>query len=197
MKLREEFYLEQDVIKVSKSLLGKVLTTKFHGKITSGIIYETEAYAGITDRASHAYKGKRTNRTEVMYARGGTAYVYLCYGIHHLFNIVTNLENVPHAVLIRSVKPLDGIKEMMRRRDLNFNLPLRNKDFHKIAGGPGTVSQALGIFTKHTGEKLTGNKIWVEDMNITVNDHEIITGPRIGVEYAKEDALLPYRFYIK
>jgi DNA-3-methyladenine glycosylase len=196
MKISKEFYLGQDVVKISRELLGKVLCTKFNGTVTSGIIVETEAYAGITDRASHAYGGRRTKRTEVMYSEGGTAYVYLCYGIHHLFNIVTNKKDVPHAVLIRAVKPLEGIPRMLKRRKLSLELPLKDKAFEKISGGPGTVSQALGISTSHTGEKLSGTKIWIEDRDIKVSGKEIISGPRIGVEYAKEDALLPYRFRI-
>lgn len=197
MKIRKDFYLEQDVVKVSRELLGKVLYTRFNGKITAGIITETEAYAGVGDRASHAYGGRRTKRTEVMYAEGGTAYVYLCYGIHHLFNIVTNKKDIPHAVLIRAVKPTDGIQHILRRRKLSLEMPLKNKELEKISAGPGTVSQALGICTAHTGEKLSGEKIWLEDRNIKIDEEEIIAGPRIGVEYAKEDALLPYRFRIR
>ena len=105
MKLKREFYLREDVVQIAKELLGKVLFTNIGGKITAGIITETEAYAGITDRASHAYNNRRTARTEVMYAVGGTSYVYLCYGIHHLFNVVTNKKDIPHAVLIRAIKP--------------------------------------------------------------------------------------------
>ena len=131
-KLTRDFYLQEDVVKISRELLGKVLCTKFNGKFTSGIITETEAYAGIPDKASHAYNGRRTKRTEVMYGMGGTAYVYLCYGIHHLFNIVTNKKDIPHAVLIRAVKPLDGIDLILKRRN-------QKKLTEKISSGPGTV----------------------------------------------------------
>lgn len=196
MKISRDFYLDQDVVKISRELLGKVLCTRLNGAITAGIITETEAYAGVTDRASHAYGSRRTQRTEVMYSEGGTAYVYLCYGIHHLFNIVTNKKNIPHAVLIRAIQPVDGIPEILKRRKLAFKLPLSGKQLKKISAGPGTVSQALGIYTNHTGEKLSGNKIWLEDRNIKISEGEIISGPRVGVEYAKEDALLPYRFRI-
>ena len=115
-KLSADFYQRDDVLLISHELLGKVLCTNFHGKLTSGIIVETEAYAGITDKASHAYGGRRTKRTKTMYASGGTAYVYLCYGIHHLFNIVTNKENIPHAVLIRAIQPRVGIDIILQRR---------------------------------------------------------------------------------
>src|ERR1700739_2187259 len=114
--LKRSFYLQEDVVLVAKDLLGKGLCTHINGKFTSGIITETEAYAGVFDKASHAFGGKRTPRNENMYARGGTLYVYLCYGIHHLFNVVTNNEDIPHAVLIRAIKPLEGIETILKRR---------------------------------------------------------------------------------
>ena len=117
MKLERDFYIRENVVLVAKELLGKVLFTKINGKITAGIISETEAYAGITDRASHAYNNRRTARTEIMFAEGGTAYVYLCYGMHHLFNVVTNKKDIPHAVLIRAIKPIDGIPTILKRRN--------------------------------------------------------------------------------
>ena len=186
-KLTKDFYLRDDVVQISKELLGKYLLTKFNGKLTGGIITETEAYAGITDKASHAYGNRRTNRTEVMYHEGGKAYIYLCYGIHSLFNIVTNKKDIPDAVLIRAIKPTEGIDIMMKRR---------NKKTHNLISGPGTVAQALGMNTIHSGLDLCGNKIWLED-NGTNTSNEIITSTRIGVSYAEEDALLPYRFHLK
>lgn len=199
MKLEKDFYLRENVVEISKELLGKYLFTKIDGKITAGIITETEAYAGETDRASHAYNGRRTNRTEIMFAEGGMSYVYLCYGIHHLFNVVTNFKNTPHAVLVRAVKPAEGIKTILQRRKLEPVKELVEQVMSgkkKIAGGPGTVSQALGIQTIHTGMDLTQNKIWIEDKGIRVKPNDIKTGPRIGVDYAGEDAKLPYRFII-
>lgn len=184
-----EYYLQDDVVSLSKDLIGKILFTKFRGKITAGIITETEAYAGINDKASHAYGGRRTNRNEVMYHQGGKAYVYLCYGLHHLFNIVTNIEEVPHAVLIRAIYPIIGEQEIFKRR--NATKPNKN-----LTVGPGKVSQALGIQTKHNGLLLCRNQIWIEDQGIVFNQKQINVGTRIGVEYAKEDALLPYRFWI-
>src|SRR6187399_1284256 len=111
-KLPQAFYLRKDVLKITEDLLGKFLVTKINGTITAGMITEVEAYAGVIDSASHAFKGKRTSRNEIMYAHGGTAYVYICYGIHHLFNVVTNKKNTPHAILIRGIEPTDGIEEM-------------------------------------------------------------------------------------
>jgi DNA-3-methyladenine glycosylase len=189
MKLDKEFYLREDVVKISRELLGKVLFTKIHGIVTAGIITETEAYAGATDKASHAYNNRRTKRTEIMYAEGGIAYVYLCYGIHHLFNVVTNFKDVPHAVLIRAVKPIIGIEEILKRRK-------QQKIQTNTAGGPGTVSQALGIDSSHTGLSLLEETIWIEDHQTEISKKDIITGPRVGVDYAEEDALLPYRFRV-
>jgi len=186
-KIRSNFYLREDVVEISRDLLGKYLCSKIQGVLTTGIITETEAYAGVEDRASHAFGNKRTKRTEVMYAKGGVAYVYLCYGIHHLFNIVTNRENVPHAVLIRAIQPVDGLEMMAKRRNTKNKL---------ITNGPGTISQALGIRTQHSGIDLQGDEIWLEDNGIHIPDRVVIIGPRVGVEYAKEDARLPYRFRI-
>jgi DNA-3-methyladenine glycosylase len=199
MKLEKEFYLREDVVKISRELLGKVLCTRIDGKLCSGIITETEAYAGEIDKASHAYKNRRTSRTEIMFADGGVSYVYLCYGIHHLFNVVTNYKDVPHAILVRAIKPYSGIKTMLERRNMDSSeemIKVVKAGRKKIAGGPGTVSQALGIRTNHTGLDLTGNTIWIEDKGITVKPRDIIAGPRIGVAYAEDHALWPYRFII-
>lgn len=189
MKLAESFYTREDVVQIAKDLLGKHLMTSFDGVVTGGVIMETEAYEGVTDRASHAYNNRRTARTEVMYARGGKAYVYLCYGIHSLFNIVTNIENVPHAILIRGIFPLTGI-EMMKERtgkhEIGFNSGI----------GPGRVSSLLGIHYTHSGMSLLGEQIWIEDRDFKIHENEILSGPRIGVGYAGADAFLPYRFSI-
>jgi DNA-3-methyladenine glycosylase len=200
MKLEKDFYLREDVVQISKDLLGKYLFTKINGKTTAGIITETEAYAGEIDKASHAYNNRRTNRTEIMFAEGGVSYVYLCYGIHHLFNVVTNFKDQPHAVLVRAIRPMEGLKTILERRNTeptkeNIELVLKGKK--KIAGGPGTVSQALGIRTSHSGLDLTKNVIWIEDKGIPIKPKDIITGPRVGVDYAGEDAKLPYRFIVK
>lgn len=190
MKLKKSYYLEPNVVKLAKDLLGKVLVTKNGNTITSGIITETEAYNGVIDRASHAYGDRRTDRTEIMYKEGGMSYVYLCYGIHYLFNVVTNVRNTPHAVLIRAIQPLQGKDMILRRRGVA-------KADKKLCIGPGKVTQALGIDKKYNGLDLTGNKIWIEDQGIKINKKDILVGPRIGVDYAGEDAKLPYRFWIE
>lgn len=190
MILPASYYIQEDVVFLARDLLGKVICTQFDGALTKGMITETEAYAGTNDRASHAFGGRRTRRTETMYKSGGIAYVYLCYGIHHLFNVVTHQEGVPHAVLLRGVKPLSGMQHMQERR--------KGKCIGKgFSDGPGTAAQALGIQTKHNGLSLQGPEISIEDVNTTVSDKDVIIGPRIGVDYAGEDAKLPYRFLWK
>jgi DNA-3-methyladenine glycosylase len=187
MKLRQDFYRRDDVAGISRELLGKVLCTNINGVLTRTVITETEAYAGVTDRASHAYGGRRTKRTEPMFGPGGIAYVYLCYGIHHLFNVVTSAEGTPHAVLIRAGNPLEGVEAMLERRE--------KKAFDaKLLGGPGSLAKALGITSSLTGRSLQGEEVWIEDHGISVSPEDIQASPRVGVDYAKEDALLPYRF---
>jgi DNA-3-methyladenine glycosylase len=190
MILPDSFYQRPDVVAIAKELLGKVLVTNFDGQYTSGLIVETEAYKGAADKASHAFGNRRTNRTEVMYGHGGVAYVYLCYGIHHLFNVVTNVEHVPHAILIRAIEPLEGIELMLERRRKEKLLP-------NLTAGPGAMSEALGIKTKHTGLNLQGPEISIQDNGIKIPRSQIVSATRVGVAYAQEDALLPYRFYIK
>lgn len=189
MKLQNDFYLRADVVQVARDLLGKLLITKLNGIYTSGIITETEAYAGIADKASHAYGNRRTQRTLTLYKTGGVAYVYLCYGIHHLFNVVTNAENIPHAVLIRSVEPADGINLMQKRRN--------QAAVNQLTTGPGKLSQALGITTQLDGRSLLQNSVWVEDIGYALEQNNIFSTKRIGVDYAGNDAKLPYRFYLK
>jgi len=186
-KLSLSFYQREDVVLIAKELLGKIIVTKFDGIVVSGRIIETEAYNGIVDKASHAYGGRRTAGTEIMYRQGGTAYVYLCYGIHHLFNVVTNSKDIPHAVLIRGIEPLAGIEAMMYR--LN-----KTKNDKTIGKGPGNTSKALGILTKHTGHSLLSKNLFIEDDGYKINPANILIGPRIGVDYAQEDAMLAYRF---
>src|SRR5450432_4580341 len=189
-KLGPSFYHRTNVVTIAKNLLGKLLVTSFNGDYTSGRIVETEAYNGFADKASHAYGGRRTNRTEIMYAAGGVAYVYLCYGIHHLFNVVTNKQDTPHAILIRGIEPVTGIEIMLRRMK-------KEKPDYTIGRGPGNVSKALGIDKSHTSLSLLRNEIYIADDGVKLKPSKIIATPRIGVDYAAEDALLPYRFYVK
>ena len=187
-KLGIQFYKKQDVVSIAKELLGKIIVTKFEGVTTSGRIVETEAYIGLTDKASHSFGGKRTARNEHMYAAAGTAYVYICYGMHHLFNVVTNEKNIPDAVLIRAVEPLQGIDTMLKRTN-------KKTLDNTLTKGPGNVGKALGISKDHSGLNLSGNKIFICEDKLA--GALIGSSKRIGVESAGSAALLPYRFYVK
>jgi len=189
-KLGIDFYQRANVLQIARELLGKILVTKWNGIETSGRIVEVEAYNGAIDNASHASGGRRTNRNEIMYADGGVAYVYLCYGIHHLFNVVTNKKETPHAILIRALEPIKGIDMMLERTG---KIQLDNS----LTRGPGNVSKALGIFTNHTGESLLSKTLFIAEDGFVSNKKNIAASPRIGVDYAGEDAKLPYRFFIK
>jgi DNA-3-methyladenine glycosylase len=188
-KLPLSFYLRDDVVQISRDLLGKVLVTSFHGERTSGRIVETEAYEGEKDRASHAFRGM-TPRTEVMFGEGGRAYVYLCYGIHQMFNIVSGKTGTPHAILIRGVEPLEGIDIMLDRtgkKQLDYTL----------TSGPGKVGKAFGFHTSQCGLLLNSKELYIADDGFELPASMIVTSPRIGVEYAGEHAEWHYRFYIK
>ena len=190
MRLRREFYLQDDVVAVARQLLGKVLCTRIGGSTTRVVITETEAYGGAGDRASHAYGNRRTPRTEPMFATGGTAYVYLCYGMHHLFNVVVGERDEPLAVLIRAGEPFAGTELMRQRRK-------RPRAGKSLLAGPGCLAQALGITTADSGISLLGRRIWLEDRGLAVAPSEFVAGPRVGVGYAAEDAARPYRFRIR
>jgi DNA-3-methyladenine glycosylase len=190
MKLPESYYISSDVVALSKNLLGKYLFTCIDGLTTGGYIVETEAYNGVIDKASHAYGNRMTSRTKTMFMHGGIAYVYLCYGIHEMFNIVTSVEGQPHAILIRAIQPTEGLDVMLYRRNMSTLKP-------NITSGPGSVAKALGISRKIDTFSLQGNTIWIEDRGLAFPDKDIAAVPRVGVSYAGEDALLPYRFYVK
>ncbi|MCL4103796.1 UNVERIFIED_CONTAM: hypothetical protein GTU68_029113 [Idotea baltica] len=188
-KLSSHFYRRSDTLAIARELLGKHLVTSFEGVLTSGRIVETEAYLGTQDRACHAWNGSRTSRTETMYSIGGCAYVYICYGIHHLFNIVTHTEGEPHAILIRGIEPNEGIPIMLERRAKTVLKP-------NLTAGPGSLARALGIQTQHSGIDLQGEQIWIEDRNTNVSSGQILASSRVGVGYAGDDAFLPYRFRV-
>ena len=184
-KIPLSFYKNKDVLAVAQSLLGKSIFTMIDGMLTGGIITETEAYAGKTDKASHAYGGRRTQRTETMYMPGGYSYVYFTYGMHHLFNIVTSLQDDPQAVLIRGIIPTEGIDIQEKRRNQNGKY---------LANGPAKLCQALGITLKQNCIPLSEDVIWLQDQEEIIKQTDIIICPRVGVDYAGEDVLLPYRF---
>ena len=190
-KIPLSFYQQDDVIDLSRSLIGKYLLTCLGPEkiITGGMIIETEAYCGADDKASHAYRNRRTKRTETMYSQGGTAYVYLCYGLHNMFNIVINKKDIPHAVLIRAIKPEIGIDVMLQRRHKKQLAP-------SLTSGPGSLCQALGISRIHDGYLLNGDHIWLEDRGLLIPSKAIQAKPRVGIGYAGEDVDKPWRFLI-
>ena len=190
MKLPHSYYLNTDVVAISKNLLGKYLFTCIDDLITGGYIVETEAYNGVVDKASHAYGNRMTPRTKVMFEEGGIAYIYLCYGIHEMLNIVTSTEGHAQAILIRAIEPTEGIDTILQRRGMDKIKP-------NITAGPGSVAKALGIDRKLNGISLQSDILWIEDKGLNFSDDQIAAVPRIGVAYAGQDALLPYRFYVK
>lgn len=185
-KLPSSFYANPDVVQLAQELIGCKLCTQINGIKTAGIIVETEAYNGRTDKACHAYPDKKTKRTEVMYRKGGIAYVYFVYGMHYLFNVVTNKENYADAILIRAIEPTEGIEEMLQRRKMQS----KGKS---LTGGPARLSQALGVDKLINGKSLNGEVVWIEARSKEFNS-EIIVSKRIGIDYAGEDAKLPWRF---
>lgn len=189
-KLPLSFYQRNNVLQIAEEMLGKLLVTKVNSAFTSGRIVEVEAYNGVTDKASHAFGGRRTKRNEIMYADGGVAYVYLCYGIHHLFNVVTSRQEIPHAILIRALEPVKGIDMMLKRTGKKI---LDNT----FTRGPGNLSKAMGIHIKFSGTSLRSEELFLADDGFTFNKKEITASPRVGVDYAGNDAFLPYRFFIK
>ena len=189
MKLSEDFYQRANVVKIARDLSGKVLFTRIDGVVTGGIIVETEAYSW-KERGCHAYGARKTPRNAIMFREGGFAYVYLCYGIHHLFNVVTNRAETPEAVLVRALEPLHGLEEMKNRRNMLQN------NFH-LTSGPGKLTKALGIGRSFNGKSLMDDEIWIEDPGTKLASSRIVTSERIGIDYAGEDALLPWRFSVK
>jgi len=189
VKLPRAFYTRGDAVAVARELLGSLLVAPARGgRRVSGIIVETEAYRGPEDRASHAYGGRRTRRTETMYARGGTAYVYFVYGMYHQFNVVTGVADVPHAVLVRALEPLEGVDLMRRRRG---GVALR-----ELTSGPGKLCIALAIDRRLDGADLLRDRIWLEPGR-RVSPAAIAAGPRVGIDYAENWAARPWRFWLR
>lgn len=184
------FYSRKDVVQIANEMLGKIVVTQFDGTITSGRIVETEAYVGVIDKASHSFEGRKTLRNEHMYAAAGTAYIYICYGIHQMLNVATNDKGIPDAVLIRAIEPIDGIETMCLRTG-------KKCSDKSITRGPGNVGKALGIHKHHSGISFLGDNIYLMDDSFFLSKKAIGISKRIGVESAGDDGLLPYRFYVK
>ena len=190
IKMNLNYFLNPDVVFLARDLLGKYVFTQIDGQIAGGYITETEAYKGFTDRGSHAFGGRRTKRNEMMYAEGGRAYVYLCYGMHHMLNFVSNAEGVPDAVLIRGIRPTHGEELMLKRTK-------KKQSGASLTDGPGKVCKSLGITLTENGILLNSNTLWVEDRGKKFSDDKVIIGPRVGIDYAGEDAKLPWRFRLQ
>jgi DNA-3-methyladenine glycosylase len=190
VKLERDFYTRADTLSVARDLLGKRLVVpSAAGLRVSARIVEVEAYLGVEDRAAHSYGGRRTARTEVMFRVGGTVYVFFVYGMHHQFNVVTGPEGRPHVVLVRAVEPEEGIESMRERRPV--------KKERELTNGPGKLCRALGIDAGYNGADLTGGRVWVEETGAKFGAEEIVAGPRVGIDYAGEDVLKPWRFWVK
>ncbi len=190
MKISLSYYQSDDVVGLAKDLLGKFLFSNIDNKVCGGIITETEAYAGIGDKASHAYNNRKTKRTSVMYNKGGCSYVYFTYGMHHLFNIVVSSKGIPNAILIRSIFATHGLSTIMQRRNRYY---ISDKN---LCNGPAKLCSALGITLRENNILLNGNRVWLEERGVVIDEEDISTGSRVGVAYADEDALLPYRFML-
>ncbi|WP_201456721.1 DNA-3-methyladenine glycosylase [Chlamydia sp. 17-3921] len=186
--LQEDFFLNENVLFLAKALLGHKLVTRQNHLVTSGYIVETEAYRGPDDKACHAYNYRKTQRNAAMYARGGTAYVYRCYGMHTLFNIVTGPQELPHAVLIRAILPKEGLPLMIQRR------VWENKPLHLLTNGPGKVCQALNITLKHNNISLNTSNLFISNEKIS---GKVLTTSRIGIDYAEEYRDMPWRFLLR
>jgi DNA-3-methyladenine glycosylase len=189
MKLGEDFYQRPNVVKIARELLGKVLFTNIDGVVTGGMIVETEAYSW-KERGCHAFNNRKTDRNAVMFGKGGFSYVYLCYGMHHLFNVVTNKEGVADAILIRGLEPFAGFAEMRVRRGLSSHQ-------NHLTSGPGKLAKAMGIDRTMNGKSLLDDEVWIEDIGRKIATRNILATPRIGIDYAGEDATLPWRFSVK
>lgn len=189
-KLPREFYTRRNALLIARQLLGCTLVVPAEdGARVSGMIVETEAYMGPEDKAAHSYGNRRTPRTETMFAPGGRAYVYFIYGMYYQFNVVTNSEDVPHAILLRALEPLEGIKLMRERRPVK-----RERD---LTSGPGKLCQALGLDRSFNNEDLLGSRVWIEAADRKIAPRRMMSGVRIGIDYAAEYREKPWRFWIK
>ncbi|MBP7239318.1 MAG: DNA-3-methyladenine glycosylase [Saprospiraceae bacterium] len=191
-RLPRAYYQSLDVTQIARDLLGKYLVANIDGFYCSGIIVETEAYRGPDDKASHSYNNRRTPRTNVMYEAGGVAYVYICYGMHHLMNVVTGPKEHAHAVLIRALEPAEGIEVMALRRNMK-------EGDSRLTKGPGALSVALRLTSDLSGASMhsSSSMVWIEDRGLQFEPDAICSGPRIGVESAGEAALWPWRYFVK
>ncbi|MFR1824714.1 DNA-3-methyladenine glycosylase [Clostridium saudiense] len=195
MIIDKEFY-NRSAIDVANDLLGKVLVREVDGRILKGKIVETESYIGAIDKACHAYNGRRTKRTEVLYSDCGVAYVYFIYGLYHCFNVVTNEKDVAEAVLIRAIEPLNEFDYISQVRYKKQFKELSKTQIKNLTNGPSKLCLAYLIDKDLNGDKLyEQGKIYLEESE--ENDFEIVKTKRIGIDYAEEAKDFLWRFYIK
>lgn len=191
--LESSFYQDEDVVSMAQKLLGKILVTEVDGMVSSGMIVETEAYRGPDDRGCHAFGGRCTERTKTMFYEGGHAYVYICYGVHPMVNVVTGPEGFAHAVLIRAIQPLEGVDMMMERRRINKEKPI-------LVNGPGKLTVALGIHKEMDGQKLfeQTSPLRLYDASMDILPEKVVSGPRVGMsKYVGACSHRPWRFYLR
>lgn len=188
--------LDYDLLKgentpeIAQHLLGQLLYTHLNGETIISKIVETEAYQAPHDKASHAYGNKKTNRTRTMFGKAGTAYVYLCYGIHNMLNVVTGPEGKAHAILIRAVEPVSGLHFITKRR--------KSKKAELLTNGPGKLCSAHGITREQNGTNLLSPNSSIQLLTgNTIQKKQIIASERVGIAYAEECALWPWRFRLK
>ena len=188
--LPQTYYLDEDVVALARDLIGKHLYVRTEGVLTGGIIVETEAYRGPEDTGAHSFNHRRTARNEIMYSPGGVVYMYICYGIHDMLNIVTGPAHCAHAVLIRALQPTVGLETMRERRTVRHEDP-------RLCRGPGALAKALALKKVHNGSSLQGPEIWIEDQGLSYPDTEVVAGPRIGLNIAEPYKSIPWRFYVR
>lgn len=188
MIIPQSFYLREDTLTIAKELLGKYVFTKINGIITGGMIVETEAYLGVTDASCHSFNNRKSTKNATMYEQGGVAYMYICYGIHDMLNLVTGPINESHVVLIRAIEPTIGMELMMERRG--------NVAIKKLTNGPGSLAKALGLNKSFDRESLISNRLWLEDQGVIIEPHKIKETPRIGINCPEPFLSAPWRYLI-
>jgi DNA-3-methyladenine glycosylase len=185
-RLHQAFYLD-DAVTVARRLVGAHIVRILNGTTMVARIVETEAYMAPEDKASHAVNGRRTKRTRVFYEQGGTAYVYLIYGMHHCLNVVTNEPEVPHAVLVRAAEPVEGLELMRRNRGSTARAD------NELTNGPGKLCSALAIDLRFNGVDLCSSPALFLASGETPQGLEV--SPRRNIDYAEEYRSKPWRFY--
>lgn len=185
--------LELPTLELARALLGMLLVHRAPEGLAVGRIVETEAYQGPEDAAAHSHRGRRTARTEVMFGPPGHAYVYFVYGMHFCCNVVAAPRGVPHAILLRALEPVAGLKLMARRRGLGW--PVSPRDALRLASGPGRLCAAMGISRAHNGVSLLDSPLCLRHAAVPFTGPPAV-GPRIGIDGSGEARAYPWRLWI-